>query len=167
MPGWVAVAIAVIGAVVSYQQQKSAAKKAASARAAAARERKEAKDISEAGQENADRIARRKAIREDRVRRAKIIQADQGNLGGGGSAGRSAPGILGTNLAGAIAGQSAGAQASRGVSGALQRAADFEGQANAALAAGNRNVATTQAFVGVANTINTKTDLFKTTPPKK
>ena len=138
--------VAVAGAV----QQRSASKKARKATQNAAAERREANKVVQGAQQNTDRIARRKALREERVRRAKIIQSAD-NRGAGGSSGQQAgPGILGTNVAAAISAQSSGARAATGVSDRLQSAADFDGQANAATSSANLFASIGSSVVGVA-----------------
>lgn len=157
--------MAVVGAVVSaiatvagtISSMKSA-KKARKASAAAARETREARSITEASQLNVNRINRRRALREERVRRAKIIQA--GAAGGvlGSSGVISAPGIIGTNVAAAIAAQTSGTKAAQGISARLQTAADLTGQAAAATAQG-------QLFSNIGTAVGdivSELDIFKT-----
>lgn len=149
--------ISTVVAVASAVQQRSASKKAQSATRAAAAERREANKITQASQTNVDRISRRKAIREERVRRSKIVQRAEAAGGGGSSASISGPGILGTNVAAAISAQSSGARAAQGVSSRLQSAADFQGQAAAATASGNLFASIGTAVTGIADQF----DIFK------
>lgn len=137
--------IGVASAASSFIQGKKAQK----ATRAAAEERREAGRISEASQQNIDRIQRRKAIRDERVRRAKIIQRAQGVGAAGSSAALAGPGIIGTNIAAAISAQASGARAAQGISSRLQSAADLQGQAAAATATGALFSAIGTSIVGV------------------
>lgn len=158
----IAAVITTIATVAGTISSISSAKKARKATKRAAAETREARAITEASQLNVNRISRRRAIREERVRRAKIIQA--GAAGGvlGSSGVISAPGIIGTNVAAAIAAQTSGTKAAQGISARLQTAADFTGQAAAATAQGQlfSNIGT--AVSGIAGEL----DIFKTKKKK-
>ena len=92
----------------------------------AARAQREANAISSAGQQIEDRMARRRALREARVRRA-IIQNSAAQNGAQGSSGESgALSALGSNLGASFANQTTQANVSQGISAANQKSADAQ-----------------------------------------
>lgn len=104
-------------AVVSTVAQMSAARKQA-------RAQREARAISTAGQDIQDNLGRRKAAREERIRRARLISgaSASGALGSAGLFG--SLGALRSNTDQAIATQTGESLAAKGISAANQRAAD-------------------------------------------
>lgn len=157
----VAAIISTVATVASTVSSISASKKAKKARKNAERERREARSIQTASEKNINRINRRRVLREERVRRSRIIAAAEGRGAGGGSGSISAPGIVGTNVAAAIAAQSSGTKAAEGISSRLQSASDFQAAAAQATAQGKlfANIAT-----GIGD-IAGEIDIFKTTKP--
>ena len=156
--------VAVVSTVASVAAGVVQSKKAKKARKKAKRQEIEARDISKAAEQNVNRINRRRVLREERVRRSRIIAAAEGAGAGVSSGAISAPGIIGTNVAAAIAAQSSGTIAAEGISSRLQSAAGFRAKASEAIAAGNlfSSVAT-----GVSDVvkIGEEFDIFKSTKP--
>lgn len=132
-----ALLVSAAATVASTVVQQQAAGKAAKQAAAAARERKEAAAIEQAGGRNIDRFNRRKALRQERVRRAQIIQGAVGSGVGGSSGALAAPGIVGTGTAAAISQQAAGRGAIEGVAAHRQAGADLTQAARTTLARGS------------------------------
>lgn len=136
----VGVALAAASAVsgfVTASAQAGAAKKAAAAR-------KEATEVQTAQQRIQDRESRRQAIREERIRKAQILQ--QSETGGvtDSSGALGATGALGTNLGRAVGFQRSQERAAIGIGQANQRAigADLKGQLAGARGALFQNVIT-------------------------
>jgi hypothetical protein len=127
-----------------------ASKKADKRARQAAEARREAADIQQAGGENVDRANRRRAIREERVRRGQIEQAAQGSGVSGSSGAIGAAGVLGTNLGAAISGQAAGAKTAGGISAANQAASVFDASARRAISQGNLFSSVVTSVGGVA-----------------
>lgn len=92
----------------------------------AGRARKEAQQISGASEEIQNRLARRKAAREERIRRARIINSAEQSGGGGSSGVVGAISALGSNFNAAVAGQKSQELASRGISIQSQKFANAE-----------------------------------------
>jgi hypothetical protein len=92
----------------------------------AARASRTANNIQTATGQRENLLARRKAAREERIRRARLLQSseNQGVAGSSGSLG--ALSSLSTNAGAAIAAQSGNAVAAAGISAALQRKADAQ-----------------------------------------
>lgn len=107
---------ALVGIVGVIGQQKAAKKQAAAQR--------EANAISVAGGDIRDRAARRRAAREERIRRARLLSASkaQGTTASSGELGGLA--ALNTNLNIGLASQESDRLAATGISAANQRAAD-------------------------------------------
>ena len=147
----VAVGISSIGAGVVARKQAS------KARAAQAAAQREGQAITEASQQNVNRTSRRKALREERVRRARIIQGAETAGISTGSGALSAPGILGTHVAAAFSNQASSTRAARGVGRTNQAAAQAGVTAAEAIATG-------QLFSSIATQVGAganKLDLFK------
>lgn len=127
----VAIISAVIGGI-SLEQGMEARADAKDASNKAADEQRKIQGEQKA--QNAAQAAaeRRKQVREERVRRARILQSstDTGVAGGSGEFG--ALGALGTNLATGIGSNLGAIAAGERTSGYAQNAADFMGQANSA-----------------------------------
>jgi hypothetical protein len=102
----------------------------------AAAARREANAVQTAGQQFRDQLARRRAAREERIRRARLINtsATSGTMGSSGYVG--AISSLGANLGSAFAAQRNEAATSIGISRANQRAADAENFGNSFAAFG-------------------------------
>ena len=168
MAGTVAVAavISAVAGVASIYAQQQASKKAEKRAAAAARERREAAAIEKAGARNTDTLNRRKALREERVKRAHIIQSAQGAGVSGSSGALSAPGIVGTTTAAGIAAQTSGRKAAEGVSDHRQSAADYTQSAKNALAQGDMFSSLIQTFGSVGSGL-VKSGLFDPSPTVK
>lgn len=99
--------------------QRAEAKKAAAAQ-------REANTVSRSQQTIENNLARRRAAREERVRRARLIAASE-NTGTSGSSGElGALSALGTNTGGAISEQQGQVLAADGISRANQRFADAQ-----------------------------------------
>lgn len=110
-------AASVAGGFVQASAQSKAAKEAAAAQ-------REANDIQSAAQTVENRQNRRQAIREERIRRARIIQQSE-TTGVSGSSGQiGATGSLNTNTGNAIGFQSTQERAAYGIGQANQRAVD-------------------------------------------
>lgn len=121
---------AVLG-IFSGMAQASAAEAQANATRQAAEAQKEANNIEAAQQDVVSRESRRQRVREERVRRARIIAASE-NTGTTGSSGQiGAVGALSSNLGGVFAGSRGQSAANKGINTNLQRAADFQAEANA------------------------------------
>lgn len=121
--------VGVIGAVVSTVATVSAQRKQASALEAQAEQQKLANQIGTASQVTQDRLARRRAAREERVRRARIISSGVTSGGAGGSGLFGSLSALTGNFDAALADQAGQRLASKGISAANQRAADFNTEA--------------------------------------
>lgn len=134
--GITAAVVATVATVASTVVQMQAAKKAQRLQEEANRQRKEASDISLAQSENVERARRRQRIREERVRRAQIIQGAS-NAGVGESSGQiGSISVLGTNTGTAIAQSFAGRRARSGIAAANQRAVDLDTSAQNAITRG-------------------------------
>jgi hypothetical protein len=157
-----ALAVAAVGAIggIYGQQRAASAQKKASRRAEA--ERKEATAISQANEQSRMINERRRAVREERVRRARILQSAE-NTGVSGSSGVASAGSnLSVNLGGVIS-QSQGTNlASQGISAANQRGAD-------ALAAGQRSASQWNMFGNISTALGSLgsrgIQMFETPPP--
>ena len=99
--------------------QRAQAKKAAAAQ-------RESRAVETSGQQIENNLARRKAAREERVRRSRIIaaSANEGTAGSSGEVG--AISALGTNFGSAVSEQTSQVRAAEGISAANQRAADAQ-----------------------------------------
>jgi hypothetical protein len=117
--GAVAAVVGVVGGVA----QANAASRAADAQ-------KEANAISAGQQEVAARESRRQAIREERIRRAKILASAENTGTSNSSAAIAATGALTSNIRGIFANSRGESAANRGINANLQRAADFTAEAN-------------------------------------
>lgn len=116
--GFVAIASLAVTAATTIAQMSQARR--------AAKAQKEASEISGAGQQIQDRVARRRAIREARVRRA-MIENSAAQSGGQGSSGESgALSAVGSTLGASVANQSTQARVSQGISVQNQKAAEAE-----------------------------------------
>lgn len=146
--GVVAAAASAAGGMMQASAAKKAAKQQAAAAREAAAERKEASAVQTATQRLQDRENRRQAIREERVKRARLLQSSE-NTGVGGSSGAlGAAGALNTSLGQAVAfgrGQESGAM---GIGAANQRAIDADTRGRMAQARGQARVAQIGAFTG-------------------
>lgn len=96
----------------------------------AAKAQKEARNIQSAQQKNESAASRRQAIREDRIRRARILAASENTGTGASSGAMGAIGALDTNLSGLLGASLGESKANSAISGQLQIGADFEQQAN-------------------------------------
>jgi hypothetical protein len=123
-------AASAVGGVMQASAQASAAKKSA-------RAQREAIDIETASQQISDRESRRQAIREERVRRAQVLQASEtsGVTNSSGSLG--ATSSLGTSLGSAVGFQSGQTKAAMGIGAANQRLVDARLSGELAGARGN------------------------------
>ena len=90
------------------------------------RARQEARNVSVAQQQIQDRIAKRRAAKEARIKRARLLQAAETSGATGSSGLVGATSALGANFGAAVAGQRSGQFAAQGISAANQRAADAE-----------------------------------------
>lgn len=114
------VALAVAGAS-AYEQNKQAKE--------AAKERKQANKVAQAEQSAVKNDNRRQQIREERVRRASIIQASQ-NTGVSESSGQlGATSALGSLISGNLASSSRQANSSNAIGGHLQKATNYDAKA--------------------------------------
>ena len=94
----------------------------------ATKARNESKNISTANQQIQDRIAKRRAAKESRIKRARLIQAGETSGASGSSGLVGATSALGANFGAAVAGQKSQQFAAQGISAANQRAANAESQ---------------------------------------
>lgn len=114
----VAVAALAVAGAAAYQQSRAAK--------AAAKDRKEASAISQAEQAAQQNQSRRAQVREERVRRAQILQSSQ-NTGVSQSSGElGATSALGSLIGGNVAATARQTRSAAGVGGAMQSAADQE-----------------------------------------
>lgn len=117
----VAIASLVVGAATTaytVQKQEELAGQAAD-------ERKEARKIQQASEQVKNRSDRRRAAREERIRRARLISTAE-NSGGAGSSGIvGATSALGANFGAAVADQRFQTLANKGISRALQNESDL------------------------------------------
>lgn len=111
----IGLAISAVGVV----KQQAAARRAAKAQ-------KEARAIDSASQQVEDKLARRRAAREERIRRGRLIAMGENSGTEGGSGQVGALSSLSTNFGAAQAGQSTQAAAARGISAANQQYADAQ-----------------------------------------
>lgn len=163
----VAAAVSVGSSVAAASARFSAAKKAAKIRKEEQAVRVEAQATQEAGEQNRNRISRRTAIRDERVRRARLTQLAVNVGGAESSTALVAPGIIGTNTAAAISSQTGQTKAAQGVSRSLQQAADLSGQAKEAVAEGELFASIATGLGGAVSSGITqagKLDVFKKTP---
>lgn len=109
-------------AVATYQQAK--------ARGDAADAREEAQEISGAQQQVSQRRATRQQVREERIRRARIMQASENTGVAASSSQFGATAALGTLAASNRAAGQGATRASQGISRANQSALDFQNQAS-------------------------------------
>ena len=112
--------LAIIGLIVgaaSTVAQSVQARKAAKAR-------REATAVSTAGENVRDKIARRRGAKEERLRRARLIQASTAGGTEGSSGEIGATSALGANFGAAVASQSMQRGVSQGITAANQKAAD-------------------------------------------
>jgi hypothetical protein len=122
-------AISLAVGLVSTASSQAAARKSAAAQ-------KEANNIQLAQSENAAREDKRQLLREERIRRARIMQSSF-NSGGAGSSGESgAMGAISTNVDSAVSNADANSKANAGINIFNQKAATFDQQAREALAWG-------------------------------
>lgn len=112
----VAVAAVAVAGAAAYQQSRAAK--------AAAKDRKEAAAVSQAEQAAQQNQNRRAQVREERVRRASILQNSQ-NTGVSQSSGElGATSALGSLIGGNVAATSRQTRSAAGIGGAMQSAAD-------------------------------------------
>jgi hypothetical protein len=130
--GVTAAVVSATVAVVSYTEAQSAREEQKQAAQQAAAERKDARSVQEAGQAQQAAMERRQQIREERVRRSKIMQSAQ-NTGTAYSSGETgAVGGLSTQL-GTNIGENLGAiQRGQQISTFSQNAANFDLTSNLA-----------------------------------
>lgn len=111
---------AIVG-VIGVAKQISAGKKMQKAQ-------KEANAVASASGEITDRAARRRAAREERLRRARLLSTSRASGAGGSSGELGALGALTTNFDSAVADQSSQRLAAQGISAANQRYSDAQSQ---------------------------------------
>lgn len=111
----IGLAISAVGVV----KQQAAARRAAKAQ-------KEGRAIESASQQVEDKLARRRAAREERIRRGRLIAMGENSGTEGGSGQVGALSSLSTNFGAAQAGQSTQAAAARGISAANQQYSDAQ-----------------------------------------
>lgn len=92
----------------------------------AAKSRKRAQAISNASEEIQNRTARRRAAREERIRRARLVQSAETSGAENSSGLVGATSALGSNLAAGIANQSSQRRGAQAISAANQKATDAE-----------------------------------------
>lgn len=127
--------VAIISAVVgtaSYIEGKEAREEAATASRNAAAEQRKAQEVQKASQAQQAAMERRQQIREERVRRARILQSAQNTGTAGSSSEFGAVGGLGTNLAANIGANIGALQRGQQISELSQKAADFTTESNIA-----------------------------------
>lgn len=90
----------------------------------AAKARRESQAVSSAGEAVRDKLARRRAAREERLRRARLVQASTTGGTSGSSGELGATSALGANFASGVASQSFQRGVSQGISAANQKEAD-------------------------------------------
>ncbi len=94
---------------------------------------KESQNISLGQSQVTARENRRQLLREERIRRARILQGSE-NSGGSGSSGETgALGAINTNVSGQIAASTGESKANTGINIQNQKATDFDNQARQAL----------------------------------
>lgn len=114
----VATAVSAAATVYSTRKQEELAGQAAD-------ERRKARRIQNSTEKVKNRSERRRAAREERIRRARLISTAE-NSGGAGSSGLvGATSALGSNFGAAVANQRFEELANRGISAALQKESDF------------------------------------------
>lgn len=131
-------AVGAIGAGVQISAMRKADKQAS-----------EAKRLQTAAEQVRDRTTRRRAAREERIRRARLINASSQQGTSGSSAEIGAGGALSSNFASAQARMTEQGAFSTGISGRLQSAADSRSRARNAAAWTD----TIQSGLGLADTI--------------
>lgn len=109
------VAIGAVGTVATINASNQAAKA-----------QKEARNIQTAQQKNEAAVSRRQAIREDRIRRARILAAAENSGTGASSGSVGAIGALDTNLSGLLGASLGQSKANAGINKQLQKGADAE-----------------------------------------
>lgn len=122
--------VSAVAGIFSAFAQADAQSRAAGAAAQAADAQREARSIEAAQNQIGGAQSRRERIREERIRRARIIAAAQ-NQGASGSSGESgAVSSLRTNLSTLISNSRGESRAAAGINANMQRAADFTAQSN-------------------------------------
>lgn len=116
----------IIGAVAAAASVVTGIKSLGAAKAAT-NERKEANKIANAQAQNDNSNARRKAVREARVRRAQIIQqSENAGLGTQGSGTQGALGVINTNVGSNVSTASGQTTSIQGINKRNERAADYD-----------------------------------------
>jgi hypothetical protein len=144
---YLAIAAVAVGGATSYQSQQQAK--------SAAKKQKEAGKVSAAEQAAQQTAQTRAQIREERVRRAQILQSSE-NTGVSGSSGAlGSIGALQTSIGSNLASASRQANSAQAITGLTQKAADYEAKARE-----------TQAIGGLAvKGLQIGGDLFAASPP--
>jgi hypothetical protein len=125
--GAISAAVSLVTGIMSYNAAQDANKA-----------RKEANDISSAQSKNESVDSRRKAVREERVRRAMIMQGSvNSGVGTSGSGPQGAMGALGTNLGSVNSTASGQTTAIQGINRKNQDAANYDFESSAWGAFGN------------------------------
>jgi hypothetical protein len=121
----VAAVVAAVGSIVSIQQQRKQAKKAQEFRERQFKAEQEARETDTARSKNQQAIERRRARREARIKRARIIS--QSELAGvGGSSGElGSTGVIRTNLGAVLANSAASNKAIEAINAKRNQAAGF------------------------------------------
>lgn len=147
MPAWVAAAVAVVGAISgasAQEKQKQAADKAADAQRGAQSEQR----ALVASQQAADRRAQ---VREERVRRARIMQGAENSGTAGSSSEAGALGSISTQFFSNVGTSLGGNRVAANISNFQQTAADFNFQGQQAQ---QQNVMFNQAVAAGASIFN-------------
>jgi hypothetical protein len=147
MPAWVAAAVAVVGAISgasAQEKQKQAADKAADAQRGAQNEQKAVV----ASQQASDRRA---LVREERVRRARIMQGAENSGTSGSSSEAGAVGSIATQYFGNMGTSLGGQRVAASITNFQQSAADFNFQGQQAQ---QQNVLFNQAVSAGASIFN-------------
>ena len=103
----------------------------------AAKARRESQAVQTAGENIQDKLSKRRAAKEERIRRARLVQASTTGGTSGSSGEIGATSALGANFASAQASQSAQRGVAQGISAANQKEADAVGRSNTFGAIGN------------------------------
>lgn len=130
-------------------------------------EQKKARAETQAQQAQRAAEERRTQVREERVRRARIIAASGGTGGSGSSGEAGAIGVLGTNLNSNIGSNLGRLQAGANISGYEQAAASFSGKANNNLADAqfsDQLFGLSMNIFDRSNGVSNIQSIFKTTP---
>ena len=136
-------------------ETRAATNNAVAADKKAAEAQKETNRIIQAATKNNSLEQRRQKIREERLRRAQLLQAGENTNGGGSSGESGAISSLSANLAGQVAGSRSEGRANTGVNKYQQKSLDYQIQSRSIMANAAADAAEADAFSSFLNIFST------------